>query len=158
MTSAFQATFSDFRIIKGRKVAQIHLEVPIEAANSALDVLGGVPNPESEVWVAVARLDPKASAPQFQQADKPRRRWDEMKPTEQAGIACQDKAFWQFLEILSGWEVGSIDSAENAAGEMRNVLAITSRKALDKVPALAGSWQRLYADFLTWSGRTPEAR
>jgi hypothetical protein len=54
--AAFEATFSDFKIIRGRKVAQVVLEVPLEAADTALRVLGGVPRPDAECWVAVARL------------------------------------------------------------------------------------------------------
>lgn len=57
--AAIRASFSDFRIIKGRKQAQLILEVPIEEADNALAVLGGIPQPQSDCWVAVARLNGK---------------------------------------------------------------------------------------------------
>src|SRR4051812_4591789 len=55
-----QATFSDFRLVKGRKVAQLVFEVPIEQADQALAALGGLPQPATEAWVALARLETKA--------------------------------------------------------------------------------------------------
>lgn len=54
--AAIEAAYSDFKLIKGRKVVQLIFEVPLEKANEAFHVLGGMPNPTSEVWVAVARL------------------------------------------------------------------------------------------------------
>ena len=56
--TAFQATYSDWKLIRTRKVVQIVLEVPIEAADHAYKVLGGMPNPASEIWVGVARFKP----------------------------------------------------------------------------------------------------
>jgi hypothetical protein len=55
--AAIQASFADFRLIKGRKQAQIILEIPIEGADAALAALGGIPQPQSDRWVAVARLN-----------------------------------------------------------------------------------------------------
>ena len=37
--TAIKATFSDFKLIKGRKVAQLIFEVPIEATDAALAAL-----------------------------------------------------------------------------------------------------------------------
>ena len=56
MTDAIAGTFSDFRLIKGRKVAQFIIEVPLETADQALAALGGIPNPHAEKWVGIARL------------------------------------------------------------------------------------------------------
>lgn len=55
-SDAFSATYSDWKLIRTRKVVQIVLEVPIEAADHAYKVLGGMPNPASEIWVGVARF------------------------------------------------------------------------------------------------------
>lgn len=148
--AAFQATFSDFRTVKGRKVCQIILEVPIEQANAALRVLGGVPDPSSAPWVAVARLKEEAAQQPSQPPEKPKRRWEEMKPSEQAGIACGDAAFSKFIAAQPG--------SENTAGRLREILDITSRRDLDHDPHKAVKWSQLYADFLRWSGRQPEAR
>lgn len=59
--AAFSATYSDWRVIKGRKVVQIVFEVPLEASGHAYNVLGGMPNFGSEKWFGVARMNqPKA--------------------------------------------------------------------------------------------------
>ena len=58
--AAFTATYSDWRVVKGRKVVQIVLEVPLEAAGHAYNVLGGMPTFGSENWFAVARMNKEA--------------------------------------------------------------------------------------------------
>ena len=59
--TAFQATYSDFKLVKTRKVVQIVLEVPLEAAGHAYNVLGGMPTFGNEQWFAVARLIKEAA-------------------------------------------------------------------------------------------------
>jgi hypothetical protein len=54
--AAFDAVFSDFKLVKTRSSAQLVLEIPIERADAVLAILGGVPQPGKEVSVAVARL------------------------------------------------------------------------------------------------------
>jgi hypothetical protein len=51
---AILATFSDFQLVRSRKVARLVFEVPIEQAKAALDVLG-MPNPVGETWCGIAR-------------------------------------------------------------------------------------------------------
>jgi hypothetical protein len=82
--NAFQATYSDFKLVKTRKVVQIVLEVPVEHANIVLDVLGGMPDPSKESWVGVALIDPNAAKPQ--PVDQPRpagakRDWRDIPPS-----------------------------------------------------------------------------
>lgn len=55
--AAFQACYSDLRLIKGRKVLALVFEVPLEHSSSVLDILGGVPDPSKSVWCAIARLN-----------------------------------------------------------------------------------------------------
>lgn len=59
--AAFSANYADWKVIKTRRVVQIVLEVPLEAAGHAYNVLGGMPNFGSEDWFAVARLNKEAS-------------------------------------------------------------------------------------------------
>lgn len=49
------ATYSDFKIVRTRSVAQIVLELPIEQAQGFVDMFG-LPIPGSEIHVAIARL------------------------------------------------------------------------------------------------------
>ena len=44
--------------LRTRKVVQIVLEVPVEEADAAYQVLGGMPNPAESFWCAVAGLQP----------------------------------------------------------------------------------------------------
>jgi hypothetical protein len=62
MTDAFRATYSDWKVVKGRKVIQVVLELPLEAADQAYQVLGGMPMAANEIWCAVARLDDAEAA------------------------------------------------------------------------------------------------
>ncbi len=62
--AAFQATYADFKLIKTRGVVSVSFELPVEQAQLALDVLGGMPIAASEVWCAIARLNPGADAKQ----------------------------------------------------------------------------------------------
>lgn len=56
MTDAvLQATYSDFKLIKTRKVISLSFEVPIEQANQVYAALG-MPDPSKERWVAIAAL------------------------------------------------------------------------------------------------------
>ncbi len=53
--AAFEATYSNWRVVRGRGVIQLVFEIPIENEKLAYDVLGGMPT-TNEVWCAVARL------------------------------------------------------------------------------------------------------
>lgn len=55
----FSASYSDWRIVKGRKVVQIIFEVPIGAEGHAYRVLGGMPKLDKPSWFGIARLKEK---------------------------------------------------------------------------------------------------
>ena len=67
--AAFEATYSEWRLIKTRQAIQIIFEVPLHRSDEAYQVLGGMPQPGSEQWFAIARLqqtlerDPTDSKP-----------------------------------------------------------------------------------------------
>lgn len=135
---------------------QVILEVPIEASNNALRILGGIPNPESEVWVAVARIDPDKSGKEPSlESEKERKPFNGLPRAQQAGMACGDIAFQRYL---SGLADTAVPDADACARVLRTRLGISSRAILDKDSAKAVAWDSLYAAFLRWSGRTPEAR
>lgn len=58
--AAILATFSDLKLVKGRKCAQLIFEVPIEQAASAVTILG-MPNPAKEIWCGIAVTNLKGS-------------------------------------------------------------------------------------------------
>jgi hypothetical protein len=57
--AAFKASFHNTKLVMGRGVLQIILEVPLEQQAMVYDALG-YPNPASESWVAVAKLQEPA--------------------------------------------------------------------------------------------------
>lgn len=145
--AAFQATYSDFRLVRSRKVVQFVFEVPLEAANYACDVLGGMPNPAAETWCAIARLDlKKASGPLFDGEGRPgpstlavnseaspsaSRRGEpsprkpvaaERRLAQRAGILCSEIPFRKFLEVeLPGRIILTEDEAATAVREICHV-------------------------------------
>lgn len=57
--TAFRAAYSDWKVVKTRSCVQVVFEVPIELADEAYKVLGGMPQPSKSVWCGVARLNEK---------------------------------------------------------------------------------------------------
>ena len=140
MTDAFSATFSDFRLVKGRKVAQIVLECPLEQADAALAVLGGVPNPASERWVAVARLKDtpaKVEAPKVKT------------PSQRAWALCQSGRFqsWLFRNTASDNAYDMAPSPEETANVLRAQLGIKSRGELDTNPEARARFEALEKEY-----------
>jgi predicted metalloenzyme YecM len=128
-----QGTFADFRLIKGRKVCQIVIEVPIEQADQALAALGGLPQPATEAWVAIARLETKEKVTPL----KP----DNTKLSFEAVMRCREQLFWKYLDV----------SNENEAAEaVRRECGVSSRAGLNTNPAAAIAWRLLDGQFLAW--------
>jgi hypothetical protein len=144
--AAIQATFADFRLIKGRKQAQLVLEIPIEEADNALAVLGGIPQPQSDCWVAVARLNGVAK-PKPEPTEQ--RKWDDLKLSMQAGIRCNEPAFRTFLTETetSAFEARSVEDAEQM---VRERCEVDSRKELNLDPEAAERWRRLERSYQAW--------
>jgi hypothetical protein len=211
------ATFSDFRLVKGRKVCQLVCEVPLEQADAALAALGGLPNPHAERWVGIVPLkaqpqgqDNSGSAPSPSLADaadspaaapmsplhkaiahlyedggstereaefypsdprparqtlqaqargatepatKPKKHWDELKPSQQAAIAGQRADFHGWL-----WDAGPsarwdgqrvVDATEfvTPAAYIRWYCGVSSRSDLDTNPEAAKRWRELHSMF-----------
>ena len=145
----FQATFSDIKIIKGRKVGQIVLELPLEGIDEALKALGGVPRPDREVWVVVAKLDPKAVQ---KPPEKPKR---QLTPSQECALLCEEPKFRVFLQERRFYEgeygcLGVPEDADEAAAWVREVCEVISRAEFDTDPEAAARWHKLHTDFKVW--------
>jgi hypothetical protein len=127
-----QGTFADFRLIKGRKVCQIVIEVPIEQADQALAALGGLPQPATEAWVAIARLETKERVVPLK---------SDTKLSFEAVRRCKDQQFWQFL---------GVDNENDAAATVRTQCGVGSRSGLNIDTVAASLWRNLDARFLAW--------
>lgn len=151
--AAFQATFSDFKLIRGRKVAQVVLEVPMEKADEALSALGGLPRPDAERWVAVARLVPGAekavggqTAEPLPTEPKERKPFDSLPYAQQSALKCSDEAFQRFLVEMHEAEPGE----EGAADAVRAYCGVASRSEIKANTQAAGAWRDLLGRYRLW--------
>ena len=137
MTDAaiIQATFSEWRMVKGRKVLQIICEVPLEAQGQVFAALGA-PMPDAETWVAIARLRSAEAEPAAIEQHKPPKSLAQL-----AGIICNEPAFWKFAQV---------NGADEAADYVRVYCGVTSRSALDSNDDAASKFKTLKADYRIW--------
>lgn len=166
--AAFTASFADFRLVKGRKVAQIVVEVPIEAADHALEVLGGVPRPDAERHVAVARIqiplgadevaaDGSAAAdhpPPSERSAAPGGTKRERTLPEKVGMRCNDPVFAAWVGET---RTGSAD-ADAVADWVRFKCGVNSRKEILPGTLAAEKWLALETAFLESAGQMAERR
>lgn len=140
--AAFQATYSDLRFVKSRKVAQVTLELPLEQAGDFVEAFG-TPNPANEVWVAIARLTVESQ-------QKERRAFAELPIAQQAALTCDRNDFRRFLRSKGFAAI----SAESAAAAIRELCKIESRSELATNARAACVFQKLTHEFEDWL-RTP---
>jgi hypothetical protein len=153
--AAFKATFSDFRLIKGRKVAQLIFELPIEGCDAALEAMGGVPQPHEERWAAIARIDlnapettPRRAVEHYRQAMRP---FSELPLPQQAALRCQDMDFRRFLRTEKNGE--SVNDLASAAEFVRDYCDIGSRAELAVSDKAARDWVKLDGEYRAWMER-----
>lgn len=149
--AAFSGSYSDFKLIKSRSVAQVIVEIPVEAAESFLKVFG-VPLPGAERPVALALLStdkPAAPAQQRESPEKGKRRFDELPRSQQAALMCDDISFraWLFAS-----------DRDQAAEAIRRTCLVKSRSEFDGDLAAAGRWDNLLFMFRKKTGRIAEQR
>ena len=143
-----ECSFSDFRTVKGRKVAQLILEIPIEAADHALSVLGGVPRPDADRWCALVRLDKAAASAGVNSVPKPqddahKEKSEGEKAVARAGILCNDPDFQRW--VIQAAPHSARDNAQGfgTADILRAWLGVTTRKALATDADVLERFQRI---------------
>lgn len=109
-SAAIQGDYVDLRFVKGRKVCQVVIEIPIEAGEKFVAAFG-TPNPASGVPVALARITTNARA---------ERKGGKL--AQRAGILCNERSFQMFMEA---------HDADEAAEAVRKLCGIGSRADLD---------------------------
>ena len=169
--AAFRATYADWKVIKGRKVVQIVFELPLEHADQAYQVLGGMPIAASEIWCAIARLKNEgeaASQQQGEQAGEARqdarpgggngaasrnsvvrapRRFKDLPYAQQAALRCNEPVFWAFLREVMAYEPSSADDAAEAVRERCDV---GSRSEIKAGTEAGIRWERINDQFEAW--------
>lgn len=175
---AFKGCYADWRLIKTRGCVQVVLEIPLHEADLAYQALGGMPDPASERWFGIARLDlsnvadgrPRAGgashqptggrkmsvgddptstpAPRLHKPVAPDKRL-----AAQAGIVCSDQMFWRYVEqcyAASGHKLAAVTSADEAAAYVRTYCEVASRSEIKPDTPEGEKWQELHGDFLLW--------
>lgn len=126
--AAVKARYADWRPVKGRKVLQIVLEVPLEQQNEVLAMLGA-PLPDRDLWVAIAVL-----------SDAP----GELKGgrlAQIAGIVCNEIAFQQWSGRAN---------AGDAADFIRQRCGVESRAMLDHDETAGSAFREMKAEYEAW--------
>jgi hypothetical protein len=125
---AIQARYADWRPVKGRKVLQIVLEVPLEQQNEVLKLLGA-PLPDRDLWVAVAVLSDEVGKIKGGNLSK------------SAAIICTQGAFWQW---------SGATNADEAADYIRTRCNVTSRAMIDHDEKAAREFRDMSLEYEAW--------
>lgn len=157
-----QATFADWRTVKGRKQLQLIFEVPLEQQEVVLKMLGA-PMPNDAKWYAIARLNAESevvpdNGPEAERRNTDRagdkKAWSDLSPAQQAGIRCGEVAFRKFLEEgnygPSGVSTPFSESKEAAATYVRFVCGVQSRADIGKDRTSLNKWRDLEAAYQAW--------
>lgn len=116
------------------------IEVPVEEAKLLVDIFG-IPIPGKEIPVAVAAL---VGEPQ---QEKPKRRFADMSPAQQAGIVCGDERFQNWI---------GVSNAEVAAEWVRKRCEVVSRADLNTNQNAKHRWEGILQDYRRATGLEAE--
>jgi hypothetical protein len=155
--TAFRAIYADWKLIKTRSVVQVVLELPVEQADAAYEVLGGMPVAAKERWFGVAAIrnpeaSPGASVTQPGPVTQPRpdrvkRDWRDLPPSQQAGIRCEEPAF---LTFLADERPDDLREVEDAADCVRMICGVVSRSELNTNQKARVIWHQLNDQYEAW--------
>ena len=156
--AAFRAVYANWKLIKTRGMIQVVLELPVEQADAAYEVLGGMPVAGKERWFGIAAIrnpeaTPGVSDPAPAQVPQPRperakRDWRDLPASQQAALRCNDATFRAFLNETQcdGWAVTS----DLAADCVRSACAVNSRSDLDTNHKARVIWHQLDSQYQAW--------
>lgn len=133
-----QGTYADFKIVKTRSVAQMIIEIPLEQAQTAINMFG-VPTPSLEHWVAVAALDSRVI----------QKNEDAVNAVKQAGMLCKSESFGDFLRQRYVPEVIPTNP-ESIADGLRKVLGIKSRTEFHENQDALMAFTRIKTEHEKW--------
>lgn len=136
--AALSGDYVDLKFIKSRKVAQVVIEIPLEAA-AAFVADFGAPDPSTGVPVAIARLVKQAAQPE-------RRKFRDLPPSQQAAMRCNEPAFWKYLASLGT----RAETADDAATYVRQWCLVRSRSDLNNNAKAMEAWSRLNEAYELW--------
>ena len=133
---AIDADFASLKWINGRKVLQIICEVPMENTEEVLAVLGTpLPGVGTPVQISPLDIEPDIKKDLARNAEKAKRKFEDLPYSQQAALLCKDYGFQQFMS-----QKCSLDHKPNpeehvtesdAINWLRLSLNIKSRSELD---------------------------
>lgn len=126
--AAIKATYSEWKMVKTRKVLVLSFEVPLEHQAEVMAALG-TPMPDQEIWVAIARLNEVAAEAKGG------------KYAQMAGIMSSEGAFHKFVDV---------PDEEAAAQYIRDLCGVLSRRHLDHNDEAARKFLHLKSDYVFW--------
>ncbi len=137
-----KARYADWRTVKGRKVLQITLEVPLEQQEDVLSMLGA-PMPDRDLWVAVARLTESQNTDAFKGGPL----------AKKAALLCQNGAFrrWAAGQLAAeGMDGIAVLDGDMAADFIRERCGVESRAMLDHSDDATRFFRQMETDFDLW--------
>jgi len=156
--AAILATFSDFRLIKGRKQAQLVFEVPMEKAKEALDNLG-MPDPAGGTWFAIVKTTLKDSGPLPTTNDTGPDKAEggaskgEVAPpsptlnSTRAVMLAKDPEFWGFVDHCG---IAKPTTPEGAESAIKFMCQVQSKRELNERGKASEAFDRLRSQFFAW--------
>lgn len=136
MTDRIMAgTYSDFKIVKTRRVIQMIIEFPIEHSKEFTDMFG-MPQPDMEQHIAVARLKEISTPPPTA-----------TKTIQQAGIVCKQPEFGEFLRDKYNMADVVPSDSETIVSALRALCGIKSRTEFNTDAQAAEVFNRIYREF-----------
>jgi hypothetical protein len=145
-----------------RGVSKIILEIPSEMAKDFL-LTFDTPSPSKKIILTLANVPPeqltiseaahksadlKHALEESVKHEKQRKSWSELSRAQQAGIACNEKGFWQFLNEM--YRAADYQSADAAASVVREICNCDSRRELDTNESAGRDWDTLYENYMLW--------
>lgn len=154
---AISGEFSTFKHVATRKVYQLIIEIPSEAAQTMFATLG-TPGGSEQITVGIARIDPKAVAVPIAkpEAPKERRAFTDLPYSQQAAMRCNEPGFWKYCEESSPGACETLakrglSQTQIAADLVRSWCRVESRAQIIKGQQSGDNWESLEAAFYAWS-------
>lgn len=137
MTDAvMRGAYSDFKVIKSRKVIQMVIEFPIESSANFVEMFG-IPQPHEEQWVAVALMN-KTAVVKNETA---------LKAIQDAGILCKSQSFGRWLKDERGMTEVNPQDPNSIAQALRAILGVRSRSELNTDGEALKVWHALKSSY-----------
>jgi len=144
--AAIMASLVDVRNIAAHKCVRLELHVPVEQASLVMAAFGW-PTVADPVPVAIARLvEPDATSEPASEGQRTARHWRQVKPPQQAGIRCDEKAFQRFLSE----RYDAIETTGGAAECVRDICGVSSRSDIGATDGSARAWRELDGEYQFW--------